>query len=225
VARARYRRSDAVGTSSARGPVARQGGDTLANTEGRRHTPHEDGTHRASLCRMTARAPAPRGQHALTKWPWQASGPHRVAVARLLSPGRSIDGRGRRHRGRHRPPSHDHRGRRGRRPHGRVAHSAVGVPRPWRKPWRQLVRWDTAKHVAEVRATWSGVEVYVDVDFMPAPMRAAYRQVLADELEAAGLHDATACSQPANVLHHEHHRLGLTVLAEGCLQGPAGRNS
>jgi hypothetical protein len=54
----------------------------------------------------------------------------------------------------------------------------------------------TAKYFSEPQVTEVGVEVHVDAqDFMPAPMRNAYRRVLVEELEAAGVQDAVVRSQ------------------------------
>jgi hypothetical protein len=56
--------------------------------------------------------------------------------------------------------------------------------------------WHTAKYLSEPRVTEVGVEVDVDAQsFMPAPMRDAYRRVLVEELEAAGVRDAVVRSQ------------------------------
>jgi hypothetical protein len=57
----------------------------------------------------------------------------------------------------------------------------------------------TAKYFSDVAVTPAGVEVYVDAQsLMPAPMRRAYRRVLAEELAAAGIADAVVRSQHAD---------------------------
>jgi hypothetical protein len=58
--------------------------------------------------------------------------------------------------------------------------------------------WHTAKYFSEPRVTEVGVEVDVDAQsFMPAPMRDAYRRVVVEELEAAGVRAAVVRSQYA----------------------------
>jgi hypothetical protein len=58
--------------------------------------------------------------------------------------------------------------------------------------------WHTAKYFSKPQVTEVGVEVDVDAQsFMPAPMRDAYRRVLVEELEAAGVRDAVVRSQSA----------------------------
>jgi hypothetical protein len=59
------------------------------------------------------------------------------------------------------------------------------------QPYNQGVEWHTAKYISDVVVTPEGVAVDVDCQgLMPAAMRGAYRQVLVEELEAAGIRDA-----------------------------------
>jgi hypothetical protein len=67
--------------------------------------------------------------------------------------------------------------------------------------------WHSAKYVSDVTTTDAGVKVHIDIQsFMPAAMRAAYRRVLVEELEAAGIRDATVQSQST-----EHHAPLVTL--------------
>lgn len=59
------------------------------------------------------------------------------------------------------------------------------------QPDHHGVEWHTVRYISDVVVTSEGVAVDVDCQgLMPAAMRTAYRQVLVEELEAAGIRDA-----------------------------------
>ena len=75
-------------------------------------------------------------------------------------------------------------------------HHGEGDPFWSAQPDHDGVGWHTAKYISDVVVTSEGVAVDVDCQgLMPAAMRAAYRQVLVEELEAAGIRDAIVRSR------------------------------